>query len=837
MMPTPRAVGDTARAVLDGAPVDWVQLESTSDARTRALLGQLRLLSAVADVHRTDTDRERAEPGRPLAAAEGPDASSTTWGHLNLLEKVGEGAFGEVYRAWDTRLDREVALKLLPAGSARGKRSSPIVEEGRLLARVRHPNVATIYGAELVDDRIGLWMEFIHGRTLEDMLRSGYRFDPLEVVGIGIELCRAVSAVHAAGLLHRDIKAQNVMQADDGRVVLMDFGTGLDQSSGEAATAGTPLYLAPEVLRGGPATVRSEVYSIGVLLYHLLTGVYPFPGGTIADLRRAHQEGTLVDVRDARRDLPPALVHVIRRAMDADPEGRYDACDALADDLVTLTGRSNRRGLTVALVLLAGVSVIGWLAWDTARSGNDVRVAAVSAAPGIGDPAAAASDRTTIAVLPFRILSSKPESDLLAEGLTYELIRQLGLIEGIEVRSATSSFALADRGDPVSAARQLNAALLIEGNVLESEGRWRISVQMARVSDDGVIPLLTRTFDPPQAGMLSVLDDVSLAVVNNLRITIGHGQRRYDLDADTEDLYLKARALVERRGTPSASRAADLFEQVVARDATFAPGFAGLADAYAFMSTDLPQVGGLPPDQALELMRPAAERALALDPLLAEAHAAMGFVHSREFAWDEAEASFRRAIELNPGLTHAYTSFTVTTLKPLGRLAEAEALLLEALRRDPLSLTILRDLAEVRIEDGRYDEAIRDLQAVMAVDPDLPYVSLHLARALTFAGRIEEAMPIWDSRDELGWQHWKALAYVRAGRRAEVEAMLIRNTRPYWRAMIYAALGDTDEAVVALDEAALDVPQRVVWLVNYPEMEGLRVDPRFHAIRARFRLP
>ena len=192
-----------------------------------------------------------------------------------------------MYRAWDTRLDREVALKLLPLDSPSvDAQPRSIIEEGRLLARVRHPNVVTIHGAERIGNQIGLWMEFVKGRTLEEALQQGKTFAPSEVIGLGLQLCRAVSAVHKAGLLHRDIKAQNVMLADDGRVVLMDFGAGRELNGKSGTVAGTPLYSAPEVLIKRDATIQSDVYSLGVLLYHLLTNSYPVRGADLRDLRR-----------------------------------------------------------------------------------------------------------------------------------------------------------------------------------------------------------------------------------------------------------------------------------------------------------------------------------------------------------------------------------------------------------------------------------------------------------------------------------------------------------------------------------------------------------------------
>src|SRR5918995_2252843 len=284
---------DLADAILDGAPIDWSSVESNPASIDQRLLEQLKLLARVADLHRA------------LPVWE-PDEH---WGHLRVLERLGAGAHGMVYRAWDTRLDREVALKLLPAAvdDAAGG-STSIIEEGRLLARVRHPNVVTIYGAEQIADRVGLWMELIAGKTLEQLLEGGRTFTPSEARHIAVQLCQAMGAVHGAGLLHRDIKAHNVMLADDGRVVLMDFGTGreLDDRSMSPA-AGTPLYLAPEIFAGAPASVRSDVYSAGVLLYHLLTGKYPVGGHTLRALRLAHERGGRSGLGLARPDLPTRL--------------------------------------------------------------------------------------------------------------------------------------------------------------------------------------------------------------------------------------------------------------------------------------------------------------------------------------------------------------------------------------------------------------------------------------------------------------------------------------------------------------------------------------------------
>lgn len=797
-------------AILDDTHIDWDDVEARSEPADRALLAQLRLLATVRNVGRT---------------SDWPEGSKLeSWGHLRVFERIGRGAFGEVYRAWDPTLDREVALKLLPMdGGAGASPASSVIEEGRLLARVRHPNVVTIYGAERIGQRIGLWMELVKGRTLEQTMEDGAAFTDTQVVGFGLDLCRAVAAVHDAGLLHRDIKMQNVMVAGDGRAVLMDFGTGRELSEKtKSNVAGTPLYLAPEVLAGQKATVQSEIYSIGVVLFRLVTGSYPVRASDLAELRRAHANGKRTDVRSARPGLPSRLARVIDRAIDPDPQRRYQSADALEADLAAV--HTTRPIVLSAYAILAvlTLSLSGWLGWGLRGDGNERVTPALAGRP-------------VIAVLPFKNLSAEAGSDYFADGLTDEIIRNLAVIDGIDVRSQTSSFFfkgkernLRDIGD------QLGANLVVEGSVQRDGRQLRINGRLVQVAGDVV--LWSERFDRPVEDVFAIQDEISRAIVNKLRLTIGRGQRRYQTDVATYDLYLRARQLVERRGTESAQQAAQLFEQVIAKDPAFAPAHAGLSDAYALMSNEIVPAA-LSFEEALPLMRRAAVRALELDPLLSEAHAAMGLTYSRERQWENAQKSFRRAIELNPSLTQIHTRYSTSTLLPLGRLDEAEQLLNKALETDPLSLAVRRELGNLQIIPGRYDEAIANLKRVYAVDPGFTYVDLLLARALTFSGRLDEAWPIWNTRKEIGWQFWAAPAYVTSGQRAKVEDMAAVPQHPFRQAVLYAALGDKDRAFDALNRALDTVPHRVALLLVYPEMASLRDDPRFVALRKRLNLP
>ena len=350
-----RALRAGARGIAAGLPLDWQSLESSADGDgARNVIRQLRVLADIADVQRRlardaaadsssslwDTANANASPAAAHSADEVIDGFAT-WGSLTLLERVGEGAFGEVYRAWDSRLDREVAFKLLHARDPqRDSVGRVVIDEGRMLARVSHPNVVAVYGADRIEGRVGLWMEFVRGRTLEHVLHQNGAMGPQEVAAIGLDLCRALSAVHRAGLVHRDVKAQNVMREANGRVVLMDFGTGelVTDNAGAASIAGTPLYLPPELLRSGSLTPAADLYSLGVLLYHLVTGGYPVVGTSIEDIRSAHQLGRRQYLRDVRPDLPARFVEVIERSLSSDVSGRFESAGmmerALAEALV-----------------------------------------------------------------------------------------------------------------------------------------------------------------------------------------------------------------------------------------------------------------------------------------------------------------------------------------------------------------------------------------------------------------------------------------------------------------------------------------------------------------------
>jgi len=330
MSAEPDPLSKLSASIADGESIDWDAVRAlASDDEVRKLVDYLRIVAGVADVHRSqvaDTFEIPGEPASALTATQIEEPGVQRWGHLLLVRKIGEGAYGEVYEALDTWLDHPRALKLLKPQAAARTSAREVLHEARKLVRVRHPNVVMVHGADSHDGRIGFWMDLIEGQTLEERVQEG-RLSAGEAIYIGQELCRALAAVHHANLLHRDIKAQNVMRASDGgRIILMDFGAGeFRDAPSNGRPQGTPLYLAPELFGGGPATIESDVYALGVLLYYVVTGQFPVMGNSYADLALNHARGVRRHLRDARPDLPDAFVNVIERATDPDPAKRFQS--------------------------------------------------------------------------------------------------------------------------------------------------------------------------------------------------------------------------------------------------------------------------------------------------------------------------------------------------------------------------------------------------------------------------------------------------------------------------------------------------------------------------------
>ena len=575
-----RALVDAAASVADGAPVDWVSAELRTDAATRRLVRHLRLVESIASLHRSIPDYEPESPPSSREATQQPGAAGPHWGRLSLLDRIGKGTSCEVYRAWDTALHREVALKLLHDDGDHTQAHARLLEEARRLARVRHAHVVQVYGAEQHDNRVGLWMELVRGESLEQTVQARGSFGGREAALVGLDLCSALAAVHGAGLLHRDVKAQNVMRESGGRLVLMDFGTG-EELSGTNRLVGTPLYLAPEIFRGQRASVQSDIYSLGVLLFYLVTGKFPVVAGSMEQLARAHAHRERQPLRDLRPDLPEAFVATVERALDSDPSRRFQSVGDFESALRESVGAretadvvapvpeatpSARFGLAfvpvIAALVLAIAALIVWT-----RSTESNRGAVVSSI-------------RTIAVMPMSDGGGATLPPHFASGLTDELIATLGQIHALSVKSGLSVKALKDL-PPQEIASRLGVDAWLETELSGSnggssgEGFVRVRANLIAAGTQSVV--WTRLFQEPRGETLTLQANIARSIADAVNATVTPTEAarlktvRQQTSPAAEEAYLLGRFHLDQYGAGAADQALKALDRAIQLDPRMRP--------------------------------------------------------------------------------------------------------------------------------------------------------------------------------------------------------------------------------------------------------------------------
>jgi TolB-like protein/tetratricopeptide (TPR) repeat protein len=857
------ALKGAIESVADGSPdIDWERFEQQAGTDDDLdLLRQLRVVSRLSAIHRAEIEHideqvvlasadsiarlrtKMATPDGETGASHSRDQAERpptlpipAWGRLQLRERLGEGSFGEVYRAFDPQLEREVAVKLLHVGKP--KAMSRVLAEARALARVRHPNVVVVHDAEAHDGRVGLCMEFIRGQTLASLLKAHGKLGATEATSIGQALCRALAAVHNQGLLHRDIKAHNVMREEGGRVVLMDFGTGQRRElagQGQVRLAGTPLYLAPEVLAGGHATVQSDIYSLGVLLYHLVTNSYPVEATSLDELAQLHKERRVTHLHDRRPDLSEAFVQIVERALEHDAAKRYasagemQAALQLTYSLRTITDptpswrtRAGRwASLAALMAVLIGVAVMlnlgGRRFWL------------------IGGPS---DGRPVIAVLPFAAGGELPE--YVASDVTDAIHQALASLKGVRVVSHRSSAVAQRAGTPLPAlADALGASEVLEGRVTRAGGGLALSFQLVRAQTDHTllaqsVPFTPQSFSQLQHQIIQLVSqalDISVPVEVSSRFAPGRAE-----NADARDLYARARFELFRNSATGKDRAIDLFEHAIALDPGFALARSGLARAY-WTTTTFKDISG-----AYEQAERAALDAIALDDSISEAHTILADIKmARDWDWSAAEAGYQKAVAFNPSFELAQERYAML-MAARGRTADAVSRIAEARRIDPLSAETLLAEATVLQYAGRFQEALTQAGRAEHLRPDNPAVYVVRGRVLAALGRHAEARTAFVRASELdttaGRDYIEAeLATLDAvtGRRTEAMATLARLEAKALNgeldstmvALLHGRLGDLSQGFVWLDRALTDRSSRLVWIKVDPRFKPFRTDPRF----------
>ena len=613
------------------------------------------------------------------------------------------------------------------------------------------------------------------------------------------------------------MKAQNVIREAGGRIVLMDFGASVLLSVNaerRVQTRGTPQYLAPEVLRGAAPDVRSDLYSLGVLLYYLVSGEFPVPGSSIAELREAHANRRRTLLRDVRSDLPTAFVRVIDHATAALPESRPDSAGALEALLERAVGRS-------AVVSSATSARTGSVPSDRERS---------------------------IAVLPFVDISAEKNLAYFCDGVSEEILDALTKVPGLRVIARDSAFTFKNR---VHDTRQVGAALnvgsVLEGSARASGGRLRVIARLIDTTDGS--QLWSQRFDRQLDDVFAVQDEIAQAVASALGVRVSRGRSATTTvtshagsrDLEAYMMCLKGRYCWNQRTEAALQRAAEYFQSAVERDPTYAEAFSGLAE----VQTTLGLYGVLPPNEIMPRAKASATRALAIGGVLSAPYAVLGCLASvYEWAWHDAENHYRRAIEVNPDHPAAHHWYAINYLVPLKRFGEASEALRRAAAADPLSMAIGVSVGLLSYFAHRFSQADRELRESLALDAGSGTARLFLGLTLAEMARHDEAIRELETALQLSpspeMRAALAYAFARAGQddRARQELAELhrisgeRYVSPSLVAQVYAGLGETTPALEWLERARDVRASDLAWLSVRPVFDALRSEPRFGAVVA-----
>jgi serine/threonine-protein kinase len=730
-----------------------------------------------------------------------------TVSHYQILEKLGEGGMGVVFKARDTRLDRLVALKFLPSRLVASEAQvARFEQEARALAALSHSHIATIHDVGEVEGERFLVFEYLAGGTLKSRIQGG----PLpisDVTSYGIQLAEALGHAHQHGIVHRDVKSENVMFTADGILKLTDFGLAKLAGSAELTqtgfTVGTAAYMSPEQAQGLGADHRSDIFSLGVVLFEMAAGELPFRGDRGVAVLYEIINTAAPSLLQRRPDAPERLEDIVLRALEKNRDYRYQSMDQVIQDLRDVP--STRPAITT--------------------SRHRARAAAV-------------------AVLPFANLSTDPENEYFSDGLTEDLITALSQLEGLRVVARTSAFQFKGKARDIrEVGRQLNVGVVVEGSVRRFGEKVRVTAQLVNVADG--FQIWSERHDRELKDVFAIQDEICGAIVKALKVKLTGEEDRPLVKKYTDNLeayqhLLKGRYYWNQWTEEGFRRGMEHYGKAIAADPGYAPAYAGLADCFNLLS-----VWGLAaPVHVMPQAKTLALKAVELDDSLSEAHCALGAVLGLyDWDWPGAERELSRSLELNPGNATAHVLYGFCYLGPVGRWNDAVKSVRRAVELDPLSMVAHTYVGTALWLAGRAEEAIREHRRTIEIDPHFAEAWRCLGWALLTPPRFDEAIAAFEkarslaptpiSLGDLGY------TLARAGRAGEARAILaqlqeIAETAyvpGYSIAAIHIGLGDLDAAFEWLQRAVEERSSWLVWLNTGPVFEPLRADARFVALR------
>ncbi|MCK4546376.1 MAG: protein kinase [Candidatus Eisenbacteria sp.] len=776
-----------------------------------------------------------------------------TISHYKILEKIGEGGMGVVYKAEDTKLKRTVVLKFLPSDlTCDADCKERFVNEAQAAAALNHPNIVTIHEIDETEGQVFIAMELVEGRSLQDMIAEAGTAgrslpDINQAIDIAGQICKGLDKAHGAGIVHRDIKPANILVDPDGQVRILDFGIaklrGVSALTKETSTLGTVHYMSPEQTRGESVDHRTDIWAVGAVLYELLAGLPPFKG----DYEQAVIYSILNEdpepVTSMRSDAPEGLAKILARALAKNPEERYQNLGHMLADLRALEegaelaetreilrDASPRRRKRV--YLYPGISVLLLLLLLSQAHRLTWRAPAVD----------------SLAVLPLGNLSGDPNQEYIADGMTQALIMELSRIKALRVISRTSvmRYKETDKSLP-EIAKELDVDVVVEGSAMLAGNQIRITAQLIDATTDQ--HLWAESYEREFRDVLALQKEVARAIAGEIRIALTPEEQERlasapPVNPEAHEAYLKGIFHRNKLTFEGIDKAIGYFEEALDLDPDYAPAHVGLALCY----DDLTSLGRMPGEEAWPKVKAQAMRALEIDPTEVEAHALIAdvkFLH--DWDWEGAEAEFKRAIELNPGHLTAHGWYAMYLIA-MGRFDEAVMESRKAVEIDPLSIGMQQNLAVSLRYASRYDEAEEQMREILDMDPDLAIAHLGLGIIYTDQGKHAQAIQEIEKVMELVGYGLTAPLLARAhalsGNRSKAEEILENVARlsseerflPLHMAGACAALGRDDQAMEWLERAYDQRQTHMVFLRVNPAFRDLHSDPRFIALLEKMRL-
>jgi serine/threonine protein kinase/Flp pilus assembly protein TadD len=788
-----------------------------------------------------------------------------TVSRYTIVSKLGGGGMGVVYEAEDAELGRRVAIKFLPEKAGRSAHAlDRFKREARAASALNHPHICTVHDIGVYEGKPFLVMERLRGETVKSAIeRQALSIE--KIISLGEQIADALDAAHRAGIVHRDLKPANLFVTERGEAKILDFGlakTASDESATDVtpdtmtvardhltalgSTIGTVAYMSPEQARGEPVDARSDLFSLGVVLYEMATGRLPFPARSTAEFFAAILKEDPIPPSQLDAEIPQPLEQVMLKLLEKDRAMRYQSAADMRADLQRLQRDVTLSHVSSGSRAAASTSAWHWPSGLWAGVGSIVLALAVGTGLWMGrgsNNQVPASATQSIAVLPLVDLSAQQDQQYFADGLTEDLLNALANNPQLRVAGRTSAFQFRNsQDDPLEIGKKLNVVNLLEGSVRKTDNRVRITARLVNATDG--FNVWSETYDREMNDIFAIQADIARSVADALRVTLLGGEQKKSAARGPKppayNAYLQGRYFRQFNTKESLEKALQYFGEAVALDPDYAPAWTGLALAYGSQASE----GYSPVAEGYEKARKAVEHALALDPNLGEAHAALAMIR-RTYDWDwaGADVSARRALELEPGNGAAILG-VARVASGLGRLDEALDLTRRAAMSDPLNVAIHYRLARYLYFLGRLDEAVASFTKVLELNPEYPAAHEDLALVYLAQSRPKAALAemVQEKRD-LWRRYGFSLVYYALGRHKEADETLsefvksYQHTAAFQIAEVYAHRGEVNRSFEWLERAYAQRDSGLSQIISDPHFKRLERDPRYAALLEKMHLP